>query len=48
MYAVNKIFRKVDQGPQGLWLGPKGPTDGTEGYSVPQSKACEAVYFSSL
>ena len=26
----------MNQGPQGLWLGPKGPTDGTEGCSLQQ------------
>ena len=24
----------MDQIPQGLWVGPKGPTDGAEGYSL--------------
>ena len=36
----------MDQGPQGLWLGPN---EGVEGYSLPQEleKACEAGYSSS-
>ena len=40
----------MDQGPQGLWMGQKGPTDGAEGYSPLQEleKASEAGYFSSL
>ena len=44
------MFRKIDQGPQGLWLGLKGFTDGAKGYSLPQEieKAREASYFSSI
>ena len=30
------IFRKLDQIPQGFWVGLKGPTDEVEGYSLPQ------------
>ena len=38
----------MDQGPQVLWLGPKVPTDGAKGRSLPQEleKAREAGYFS--
>ena len=37
----------MDQIPQGLWVGP---TDGAEGYSLPQEleKAREVGYFSSV
>ena len=40
----------MDQDPQGLWMGPKGPPDGAEGSSTLQEleKAPEAGYFSSL
>ena len=40
----------MDQIPEGLCLGPKGPNDGAEGYSLPQEleKAREAGYFSSV
>ena len=31
-----KCVRKMEQGPQGLLMGPKGPTDGAEGCSPPQ------------
>ena len=39
----------MDQDPQGFWLGPKGPTDGAEGSSLPQEleRAKEAGNFSS-
>ena len=39
----------MDQGPQGLWMGPKGPPAGAEGCNPPQEleKAREAGYFSS-
>ena len=45
-----KIFHKIDQGPQGLWLGAKEPTDGAEGCNLPQEleKAWEAGNFSSI
>ena len=37
----------MDQGPQGLLMGPKGPIDGVEGCSPPQEleKAREAATF---
>ena len=46
---VPKIFRKMDQGPQVLWLGPKGPTDGAQSCSLSQEleKPREAGYFTS-
>ena len=48
-YIVLKIFRKLDEGPQGVWMGPKGPTDEAEGCNPPQEveKAQKAVYFST-
>ena len=44
------MFRKMDQILQSLWVDPKGPTDGVQGYSLPQEleKAREADYFSSF
>ena len=53
-YFVNKknckIFRKLDEIPQGLWVGPKVPTNGAEGFSFPQEleKARQTGYFSSM
>ena len=40
----------MDQSPQGLWLGPKDPTDGAVGCSLPQEleKARKADYFSCI
>ena len=40
------MFRKIYQGPQGLWMGPKGPL----GWSPLQEleKARKAGYFSNL
>ena len=37
----------MDQIQQGFWVGPKGPTDGAKGYSLPQDleKAREAANF---
>ena len=40
----SQIFRKMDQGPQGLLFGPLGPTDGAEELE----KAHKGGYFSSL
>ena len=54
MYDVckifRKIFRKIHQGPQVLWMGPKGPPAGAGGCNPPQEleKAREAGYFSCL
>ena len=31
-----KIFRKMNQGSEGLWLGTKGPTDKVEGCNLLQ------------
>ena len=40
----------MDQGPQGLWMDPKGPPDGAKDCSPPQEleKAREAGYFFSI
>ena len=44
------MFCKIDQGPQGLWMGPNGPTFEAQGSSPPQKleKARKAGYFSSM
>ena len=40
----------MDQIPQGLWVGPKGPTVEAVGYSLQQEleKACKSGYFSNI
>ena len=47
---IQKRNCRKDQSPQGLGMGPKAPTDGAEGYSLPQEleKAPESSYISSF
>ena len=47
---LGKFFCKINQGSQGLWMGPKGRTVGAKRCSSPQEleKTLEAGYFSSI